>query len=146
MALPVIPIVAGALLLMSMKKKDSTTEQTGAAGSGGQAGAVASGSPKIEVKRRDINPLLNSVEFTVFWPDGSKNKYRQRRANGPIQKMVGEYILNTKFGSRTVKVLKDGTMKEDPMGALDIIVSNKDRKPLTAKRVILEDKNVVDIL
>ncbi len=147
MAIPVIPIVLGALFFLSKNKKDSTQTETGGAPAASQNAAVSSGSPKIEVKKRDINPLFNSVEFTIFWPDGTKNKYLQRRKNGPIQKMIGNYILNTKFGDRpTGKIDADGNQGIDPMGALDIVVSNKERKPLTAKRVILADKNVIDIL
>ena len=147
MAIPLLPIVGGALLLMMMKKKGAA--ETGGSETGGaasQESAVKSGSPKLEVKKRDIHPLLNSVEFTVFWPDGSKNKYVQRRKNGPIQKIIGNYVLNTKFGDRVVKVMESGESKVDPMGALDIIISDKNSKPLTAKRVILDDKNVIDIL
>lgn len=148
MAVPVVPILLGVGLLMAMKKKGAS--ESGGSTTGGvasQESAVNSGSPKLEVKKRDINPLFNSVEFTIFWPDGTKNKYVQRRKNGPIQKMIGDFILNTKFGSRpTGKIDKEGNQEIDPMGALDIVVSNKGGKPLTAKRVILADKNVVDIL
>lgn len=148
MAIPLIPILLGVGLFMSMKKKgDGGGTGSEPGGTASQQSAVNSGSPKLEIKKRDVNPLFNSVEFTIFWPDGSKNKYVQRRKNGPIQKIIGDYILNTKFGERpTGKMDKEGNQEIDPMGALDIVVSNKSNKPLTAKRVILADKNVIDIL
>lgn len=146
MAIPAIPILIGAALFFMSKKGAAAQTGGGSATGSGSGGAVATGSPKLEVKKSDINPLFNSVEFTVFWPDGSKNKYLQKRKNGPIQKIIGEYTLNTKFGERTVKVLSSGETKVDPMGALDIVISNKQGQPLTAKRVILEDKNVIDLI
>lgn len=135
------PLIVGGILMLFGKKKEKDPDNTGGSGDSNQDDPRVTGEPRIQVKKININRVLNRVQFDIDFPNGEKKKFAQSLKNGNITKIFPDFVLKTKVTGQA-----DSKGKYDPYGVLDIALLTKDQKTvITAKRIIMENKNIIDV-
>jgi len=64
------PLIVGGILMLVGKKKEKDPDNTGGSGDSDQDNPVVTGEPRIQIKKMDINRLLNRVQFDILFPNG----------------------------------------------------------------------------
>ena len=136
----ILPLVGGALLLMSMNKKKGT--------SGGDEfttvtapGVVTPkpGEPKLTVDK--VRKLLNRVDFS--FTDGKETRQFEHKwkDGAPVQQIVGKYMV------RAVTEIVPDPKKEGytTWGPVMLTVQEPGKGVKFAKRVLVNEGKVIDI-
>jgi hypothetical protein len=132
--LPIIGIGAAALLLKG-KKGDTFRPDV-------QPGEMPPpGIALLQIERKDINRILNTLKVDVILPDGERLdfKFKLKRGDQEFKIAGGRYWL---FIDVMQSIWKG---KPDPMGAVMVVLKDKNRRPIAAKRVLMNEKKIIDI-
>jgi hypothetical protein len=136
------PIIIGALALLGfslMKPKSETSGKTDSSPGGPITYKPSSpGSPRLEIV--DVKPLLNRVKYTVSSAgEQLKNEVHKIKDLEPRQIKIGNHFLLV----ATDPEIRAGQKHPD---AVMFVLKDADNKTVIAKRVLVEDDKIIDIV
>ena len=131
-----IALLAGGAYFLTRGKKTPDTFTPGS-----MPGTTAPGVAGLEIERRDINRILNTLKYDVIFPDGEKASFKQKLKRGDEQVKLrnGQYWLLIDV----MQTIWKG--KPDPTGAVMVVLMDSKKRPLAAKRVLMNEKKIIDV-
>ena len=141
---PITLLLGGALFLfMRSKKKNGGGGGSGGKGGGSEAGTDETkktdqpGQPSLKIA--DIRPVFNSVHF-VAKADGKRVAATHKAKDpGETKLTVGNYYVV----AVTDPGIRQGQKKPD---VVMILMKRSDGKTIIAKRILIEDNKIIDIV
>ena len=137
----IIPIVLGYFLLKGMGgKRDTAGQVPSAPGSPVTSKPNISGNPTLSIDEINDRPgqFLDNVKWTFSAGGASGSGKHQSRKDEPIITAVGDYAVIT----ATDPHVRPGEKKPD---VIMVVVKDRQDRTVIAKRIIVGDKQIIDI-
>lgn len=137
-------VILGLLFLGSqaLKKKGATGGGSGAGSPGKPSSTKPNlpGSPTLTVDDINDRPgqLLDNVKYTFTAGGQSRSNKHQSRKENPTQEVIGDYLVI----AQTDPNVREGEKKPD---VIMLIVRDRDNRTVIAKRIIVGEKQIIDI-
>lgn len=135
-----IVLIGGALLAMNMFKQKEPTPPGQQPGSPTTSKPNITGEPTLTIDKIHDRPgqFLDNVEWSFTGSGQTGSGKHQSRKDDPITKTIGDFMVVT----QTDPTVRPGEKKPD---VVMIIVKDRQNRTIIAKRIIIGDKQIIDV-
>jgi len=137
---PIVLIGAGLLAVNMMKKRGEGSPDSQKPGSPTTEKPNLPGAPTLTIDEIHDRPgqFLDNIKWTFAANNQTGSGKHQSRKEEPITQIIGDYMVVT----QTDPTVRPGEKKAD---VIMVLVKDKQNRTVIAKRIIIGDKQIIDI-